>query len=600
VTARRAGVLVAFLASLAGFPCGCEKKEPEGVRFEDRSREAGIDFRHTDGSSGRYFIAETLASGVGLFDYDGDGDLDLYLVNGRPLPAGAPPADWAKDCTRGNALYRNDGAAPGAVPRFTDVTRQAGVEGTGFGVACCAGDYDGDGDLDLFVAQLEADVLYRNDGGSFRDVTAEAGVGDPAMGGGAAFGDYDRDGWLDLYVANYCREDYSEAARPPCTTNNVVHYCAPSTYPPVPDSLFRNRGNGTFEDASVSSGIRTPPPGRGMGVRFSDLDDDGYPDLYVANDGSANFLFQNLRNGAFQEIGLESGVAFDKHGDEQGSMGVDIADYDGDGRFDIFVTNYQKQTNAFYHNDGPAPGAGSEPGAGFPIFRDLVDSTRIGATSLPLVKWGTRFFDYDQDGTLDLFVANGHLEDRIALYDESSTYLQRNQLFRGTGGGVFREVTAEAGPGLAVLRSSRGAAFGDIDGDGDVDVAVLCSRDRPLLLMNEGRGHGGWIGLELRGKKPNLFAIGARAILRAGGRTWLDEVRSGGSYASQNSLRLHFGLGQTRTIDSLEVRWPDGTKESISGAVPGRVNRIEEGSGRAVEAKKAADGTARAPAKNAN
>jgi hypothetical protein len=561
---RRLLWAVAALPLLAAFP-GCERGKQPGVQFSDRAAEAGIAFHHTDGSSGRYWITETLASGVALFDYDGDGRLDIYFVNGRPLPPGSPPAAWARDSTPRNALYHQEGPGGGGLPHFKDVTEKAGVPGTGFGVGACVGDYDGDGHLDLFIAQLGPDLLYRNKGdGTFSDVTREAGVGDPALSACAAFGDLDGDGYLDLYLSNYCSEDFQKDE--PCLMNNVRHYCSPSTYQPVPDNLFMNNGNATFRDASDSSGIRKVKPGRGLGVVICDFDNDGFPDIYVANDGSENFLFHNLGNATFQNIGLESNVALDMNGDEQGSMGVDVADYDGDQLFDIVVTNFQKQANSLYHNEGNLS------------FQDLAMKSGISAVSLPWVKWGTRIFDYDNDGVLDLFVANGHMEDRIELYDQSTSYLQNNQLFRGRGDGTFEEVTRQSGPGLALRRSSRGAAFGDLDNDGDVDVVVLCSRDRPLLLMNDGGNRGNWVELELAGRPPNRFAIGARVTLVSGKRAYLSEVRSGGSYGSQNDLRLHFGLG-TGSVDRVEVRWPDRKTETVAGVRPRHLNRIVEGRG---------------------
>ncbi len=555
------GVLLALAA-------GCETRSKSPVVFEERSREAGIDFVHTDGSSGKYFITETLASGVGLFDYDGDGDLDIYFVSGRPLPTGAAPAESAKGATGRNALFRNEGAASGVLPKFTDVTAGAGVPGTGFGIACCAGDYDSDGDLDIFVTQLGPDVLYRNNGdGTFTDVTAQAGVGDPALGGCCAFGDIDLDGDLDLYVSNYCIEDLS--ASRPCLTNNVRHYCAPESYKEALHSLFVNNGDGTFRDVSESSGIRDPHAGRGLGVVFSDLNDDSYPEIFVANDSSENYLFLNRKNGTFQNIGLEAGIAFDLTGTEMGNMGVDIADYDGDGRLDIAVTTFQKQAKVIFRREGEKV-----------FFTDRAMQAGVAGSSLPWVSWGVKFFDYDHDGVLDLFIANGHLEDQIEKYDQSSTYLQQNKLYRGAGDGTFQDVSNNTGGGLLLKRSSRGAAFGDIDNDGDVDVVVLCSRDRPLLLINEGGNRAGnWTQLQLAGSAPNRFAIGARAMVRAGKRTWTGEVRSGGSYASQNDLRLHFGLGDVRSVDSVLVRWPSGKTETFAGVKPGRLNRIVEGKG---------------------
>jgi hypothetical protein len=571
--ASRIALSVGAALVLAAVLGGCGKKPAAQVAFQEKRAETGIEFWHTDGSSGQYFITETIASGVTLWDYDQDGRIDIYFPNGRPIPPGYP---WAKEATRRNALSRNEGNGPTGVPRFVDVTDKAGVPGTDFGVAGTAADYDGDGDLDLFVTQLGPDVLYRNRGdGTFEDVAKAAGVADPAFGGCAAFGDIDRDGWLDLYVCNYCYEDFNKPA--PCSTNGIQHYCAPNTFKGVPHSLFRNKGDGTFADLSETSNIRKYHMGKGLGVRFCDFDDDGYPEIYVANDGSQNFLFHNQCDLTFENIGLQAGCALDMNGDEMGSMGVDIADYDSDGKFDIVVMNYQKQAKVIYHNEGNL------------LFTEVGMKAGIAANSLPLVSWGTRFLDYDNDGILDLFIANGHLEDRIDLYDQSSTYLQQNQLFRGTGEGTFVEISNSAGPGLLLKNSHRGCAFGDIDSDGDTDIVVCCSRRQPLVLLNEGGNLGGnWVQILLTGTKPNLFAIGAKVTVRAGKRTQIQEVRTSSSYAGQDDPRLHFGLGSAGSIDRIEVRWPDGRTDVVTGASINKVNRIAQGRGLIAEGAKVA------------
>ncbi len=551
---------VTWLAFVLPAVSGCTPDPPRGAYFAGRAREAGLDFQHTDGSSGQSFIVETLASGVLLFDYDLDGDLDIYFPSGRALP----PTPETIAATR-NALYRNDGGL-----RFTDVTSKAGVPGTGFGIGGAAADYDGDGDLDLYLCQYGSNALYRNEGKAreyaFTEVIAEAGVDDDRFSAGAVFFDLDRDGDLDLYVSNYCAHDFTRSGL--CRTNGVPGYCPPSHYEPAGHSRFLNRGDGTFDNITASSGIEAGR-GRGMGVVATDLDDDGWLDLYVANDGSGNFLWHNQRNGTFKDIALDAGVALSADGDEQGSMGVDAADFNRDGRLDVFVTNYQKQLNALYRADAPG------------YFVDVGMGQGIGETCLPLVSWGTKWFDYDHDGWLDLFIANGHLEDNIHRYDQSSTYKQRNQLFRNTGGGVMLDVTDTAGEGLREVLSSRGAAFGDLDGDGDVDIVVSNSRERPSLLVNEG-AKGNWIILDLRGRK-NRFAVGARARMTAGSVSQIAEVHAGSSYVSQNDLRLHFGLGASRVVERAEIRWPEGHREVFVGLEAGRVHRIIEGSGTAVK-----------------
>ena len=555
-------LLVPILSCCLACEVGCRPDPASRFHFVESSVDAGIRFQHTDGSSGKYFIVETLASGVGLFDYDGDGDLDIYFLNGSGLPpVAANPQETSsalyRDALYRNALYRNDGDAT-----FTEVTRQAGVEGVGFSVGCCVGDYDGDGDLDLYVAGYGSNVLYRNNGKAsghtFTDVTAEARVDDSRFSAGCAFVDIDGDDDLDLYVSNYCEVDFETST--PCIHNGVPSYCAPARYKPVTDSLFLNLGNATFEDISDSSGI-TRTAKWGMGVLTTDHNGDGKVDIYVANDVSDNFLFENLDGLHFKNVALQAGVAMSSHGDEQGSMGVDAGDFNRDGRFDFLVTNYQKQLNALYVGDGA-------------LYSDLAMGQGLGNDCLPLVSWGTGFFDFDNDGWLDLFIANGHLEDRIDEYDESSTYRQKNQLFRNVEG-KFREIGSDAGPALAENMSSRGAAFGDIDNDGDVDIVICNSRERPSLLINESHSGRSWVQLELRGKK-NVFAIGARVVLVAEGNRHVREVRSGSSYVSQNDLRLHFGLGDATRVDRVEVRWPGGTTSHVENLEVRKLHVLRE------------------------
>jgi len=556
---RQAHSLVTSLtlaAGLAGWTgCDADSTPVAGAgtaglafAFTECAAERGISFLHTDGSSGQYYIVETLASGVGLFDYDNDGDLDLYLLNGRALPP-----DATGNTASRNALYENDGRG-----RFSDVTGSKGVPGVGFSVGCCVGDYDGDGDLDLYVTGFGHNVLYRNEGASqnyrFTDTTAEAGVDDTRFSAGCAFVDHDGDGDLDLYVSNYCEVDF--ASSKPCLNGTVPGYCAPGQYRPVHDSFFRNNGGGRFSDVSEETGIVTNPnapvtdPGHGpgpkwgMGVVACDFEGDGWPDIYVANDVSDNFLLRNTGTGAFEHVALELGAAVSTDGTEQGSMGVTAGDFDRDGGFDLLVTNYHKQLNALYHHEGEAG------------FADQALGKGLGESTLPKVSWGTRLFDADADGWLDLFIANGHLEDRIHEYDDSSEYKQRNQLFHNVLG-KFVEVTEQAGDGFGEKLSSRGAAFGDIDNDGDVDIVVCNSRANASLLINDRANKNSWVRLKLVGR-TNRFAIGARVAITAGGATQTGEVRSGGSYCSQSDLRLFFGLGDAKSIDSIEVRWPGG------------------------------------------
>ena len=536
---------------------GAAKSGPS-VQLTEGAEAAGIVFRHTDGSSGKYFIVETLASGVILFDFDLDGDLDIYFPEGRPLPP-SPEGNTSVS----NALYRNEGNR-----KFLDVTREKGVPGTGFGTGGAVGDYDGDGDLDLYVCQYGSNVLYRNNGAAsgftFTDVTKEARCDDTRFSAGACFFDLDNDGDLDLYVTNYCKEDLKSSN--PFYQGKSPRYFAPSHYAADGDSLFLNRGDGTYEDITQKSGVGAVEPGRGMGVLATDFNRDGWLDIYVANDGSENFLFKNLGNGTMQEIGVASGTALNADGDETGSMGVDAGDANRDGKLDIIVTNFQKQLNSLYES------AGNE------FFQDMAMRRGLGETCLPMVSWGVKLFDFDNDGWLDLFIANGHLEDHIAEYDQSSSYLQPSQLFRNTGAGVFKEISADAGPGLQIKKSSRGAAFGDLDNDGDVDIVVCNSRDRPSLLWNEGGNKKSWILLSVEGKK-NKFAIGAFVRITAGGVSQIAEVHAGSSYISQNDLRLHFGLDQAAVVDTVDVDWPGGGKETFKALPARQTHRIVEGTG---------------------
>jgi hypothetical protein len=574
---RRVQVLVTSLALGAGlvgwFGCGDDStpvgtvgNSSLGFAFTERAKARGITFRHTDGSSGQYYIVETLGSGVGLLDFDNDGDLDIYFLNGRSLPPTASGNAAAR-----NALYENDGNG-----HFSDVTDKKGVPGVGFSIGLCVGDYDGDGDLDIYVTGISRNVLYRNEGKAkgfaFTDATAEAGVEDTRFSAGCAFLDHDGDGDLDLYVSNYCEVDF--ATSKPCINGTYKGYCAPGQYKPVHDSFFLNEGNGKFRDISKEAGIITdsdlpvtdprhgPGPKWGMGIVVCDFDGDGWPDIYVANDVSDNFLLKNTGKGAFEHLGLELGAAVSTDGTEQGSMGVTAGDFDRDGGFDLLVTNYHKQLNALYHHEG-------DPG-----FSDQALGKGLGESTIPKVSWGTKLFDADADGWLDLFIANGHLEDNIRHYDDSSEYEQKNQLFRNVNG-KFVEIGDQAGSALQEKLSSRGAAFGDIDNDGDIDIVVCNSRGAPSLLINERSNTNSWVRLKLVGKK-NLFAIGARVTITAGGATQTDEIRSGGSYCSQNDLRVFFGLGDAKKIDSIEVRWPGGETKVYEGLDVDRQHELAE------------------------
>ena len=518
------------------------------ITFRDATAESGIDFVHDDGSRGKRYLMENIASGLGFIDMEGDGDLDIYLLNGAPAGASGKP----------NTLWRNDGKG-----RFTDATGESGdAADTGYAMGCAVADFDNDGDEDIYLTNYGRNRLLRNDGrGRFTDAGEEAGVDDPGFGAGCSFLDFDRDGWLDLYLSNYLQ--FAPADHSPCRIAGVPVYCDPRTYPPQPDRLYRNRGDGTFEDVSDEAGI-SRKTGYGMGTVCSDFDGDGWVDIFVGNDVLGNFLFRNLGNGTFREIALPAGVAYDEFGDPQGTMGTNVGDYDNDGILDILVTTYQNQANTLYR------------GRGNNRFQDVTLATGIGTGSLPLVTWGCGFADFDHDGTREVFVAAGHLQDTVEEYNGASTYRQRNQLFAWRSG-RFADITARSGAALRVEESSRGAVFGDIDNDGDIDIVVQNARARPSLLENRSENPHHWTLVKLQGTGSNRSAIGARVRLTAGGRTQVDEVRAGRGYQGADDLRLHFGLGSSDRIDHLEIRWPGGNEEIHTDLPANRILHLTEG-----------------------
>ena len=523
------------------------------VRFTDVSGSTGLaSFLNISGSPSKDFIVESIGNGVALFDYDNDRDLDALFVNGSTLTKATNHPMVA--------LYRNDG------DRFTDVTAATGLTKSGWGSGVCVADYDNDGFEDVYVTAYGPNVLWRNiDGRSF---VATTQARDPRWSTGCAFGDYDRDGDVDLFVANFVRfvpgKVPTRGKRSLCRFENIEVFCGPRGLPGEPDALYRNQGNGTFADVTKATNI-VDPGYYGFGVLFSDLDDDGWPDIYVANDSTPNLFFQNRRDGTFSERALQSGLAVSADGREQAGMGVDAGDVNGDGRLDLVTTNFAQDYTTLYLNHGDA------------LFVDSSLRSGLIAAMGPYLGWGVGFVDVDNDGLLDLFIANGHVYPDVARTG-TSTYRQRNQLLRNVGRGQYRLITTEVGGPLLLEQSSRGAAFGDVDNDGDIDILVSAIDDRPLLLRNDSTG-GHWITLRLVGVRGNRSAIGAKVVIETGARRQTVEVRSGGSYMSHNDMRAHFGLGAATKVDRLTIRWPDGNSETTDSLSVDRFYVAREGGG---------------------
>ena len=528
------------------------------ILFNDVTAQTGIKFVHTDGGSGNFYVMETVTAGLALFDYDGDQDIDIYFLNSSDLK------QTAGNAKEKNALYRNDGDW-----KFSDVTEQSGLGDTGYGLGVAVADYDNDGDRDLYLNNHGPNVLYRNNGdGTFTDVTIQTGVGNgDQMGAGTCFLDMDKDGDLDLYVSNYLKFSYDKHVV--STAGNIPKYMGPPYYPPTSDTLYRNNGDGTFTDVSDEAGI-SRYLGAGMGMVCSDYDGDGDTDIFIANDiSNGSFLFKNDGTGKFDEIGLLAGIAYDLHGDEQGSMGVDVGDYNNDGIFDFYVTSYQRQLATLYK------------GLGNDAFEDVTRITGAGAGTLTNVTWGNSFVDFDNDGDRDIFVACGHLQPNIEKYDDNSTYFQTNVLLMNTGDGKFVDVSDESGPGMKVKLSSRGAGFDDLDNDGDVDVVILNSRREPTILRNDSSSKGHWLQVRLKGVKTNRDGIGASVKVVAGDLILIDEVHSGRGYQSHYGVRLYFGLGSLKKIDRVEVHWIGGNIEVIKEIPVDQCVTIVEGGGKA-------------------
>lgn len=519
--------------------------------FVDVTQSSGIDFVHTDGKGGLRFIVQTVVAGLATFDYDGDGFVDIYFLNGAPNPGSK------FDTAPTNALYRNNGDWT-----FTDVTDQAGVGDAGYGLGVVTGDYDNDGDQDIYVNNFGPNVLYRNNGdGTFTDVTLEAGTQCDKVGGGAAFLDVEGDGDLDLYVANYV--DFTYENNVVDKIGDVEFSSGPKSYDPVPDVLFRNNGDGTFTNISEESGV-SKVVGPGMGLVSTDYDDDGDPDIFVCCDYAANLLFRNDGEGHFEEVALLAGTAYDSLGNANGSMGVDVGDYNQDGKLDFYMTVFTGEQSTLYENIGGG------------IFQDMSKPSGASASTLPHVKWGTTFADFDNDTDEDLFVACGHFWINARNVDDRTAVRVPNAYLENNGKGRFTDVSRHSGSGMAVLESSKGAAFDDLDNDGDLDVVILNANAPPTLLRNDLNSTARSVQISLVGNESNRDGVGAKVVLRTSAGQQQREARRGRGYQSSYGDRLHFGLGDAK-IESIRVRWPNGKEQEIEDPPAAKFLRITEG-----------------------
>jgi hypothetical protein len=545
--------ILALLFSEARFKAA-PQEAPGGVQFTDVTAAARITFKHVNGAFGKKYLPETMGSGAVFLDYDADGWPDIFLVNSTSWPGHGAPAY--------PALYHNNQNGT-----FTDVTKAAGLAVEMYGMGAAAADYDNDGKVDLYVTALGPNRLFRNlGGGKFADVTAKAGVGDPGFSTSAVFFDYDRDGKLDLYVANYVTWSIEKDLF--CTLDGKSKsYCTPESYKGQSGTLYRNRGDGTFEDVTEKAGLKNPSA-KGMGVALLDFDGDGWPDLFIANDTQPNRLYRNNGNGTFTDVAVAAGVAFGETGVARAGMGVDAADYDGSGRPSLVIGNFSNEMLGLYHNEGKG------------LFIDEAPSSSVGQASLLTLTFGCFFFDYDLDGRPDIFATGGHVADDISAVQPKVTYAQAPHLFRNLGQKRFEDVVPKIGPSLARKLVGRGAAYADIDNDGDLDLLVATNGGPAYLLRNDGGNKNGFLRVKAVGAGSNRDGIGAKVTLTLadGGKPW-SLVRSGSSYCSQSELPLTFGLGALKKVEAIEVVWPNGKVEKLPGVAGNRLITVEEGKG---------------------
>ncbi len=524
--------------------------------FREWGKSSGIDFKLTSGTPGKHYIIESITGGVALFDYNNDGLLDIYLVNGSTIEAERSNTNTAED-----KLFRNNGDGT-----FTDVTRQAGLGDRRWTMGVAIADVNNDGFDDIYITNYGANRLYLNNGdGTFRDFTEESGTGITGWSSGAAFADYDGDGNLDLYVSQYLDFDFQHLPADSliCRYLDIPVQCGPRGLTPAHGRLLHNRGGGRFEDVTVKSGIGKAPPAYGLGVVWGDYDDDGRPDLFVGNDSLPAYLFHNDGNGMFTEVALPAGVALREDGREQADMGVDFGDFDNDGKLDLIVTTFSEDYKTLFHNDG----------AGH--FTDVTRSAGLVQPTWNLLSWGVQFVDLNNDGYLDIVMANGHVYPEVDRHKLATTYRQRPSYFLNLKNGRFKDAGADAGPAFQRAEAGRGLAIGDLNNDGAMDIVISNLDAQPTIIRNPG-GPGHWILLKLTGTVSNRDAVGARVSVKAGGLTQIREVKSGGSYQSHSDFRVHFGLGAADIVDELTVRWPTGKTQTLKHVKTNQILKIEE------------------------
>jgi hypothetical protein len=541
--------------SITGVIAVTSLRAQSNVTFENVAKAVGITFTHVNGASAEKYLVETMGSGAAFLDYDNDGWLDLFVVDGGSVAA-------AGKSTARHRLFHNEGQG-----LFKDVTAASGIVHRDYGMGACAGDVDGDGRTDLYITNYGPNALYRNSGnGAFTDVTRVAGVGLDGWSTSCAFVDVDRDGDLDLFITNYLDAPISK--NPFCgdPQRRIRVYCHPLNYTGLPSVLYRNDGKGVFTDVSGEAGI-AKFVGNGLGVAVGDYDDDGAPDVFVANDAVPNFLFHNDGKGRFNEVALAAGVAVGRDGKARAGMGTEFADYNGDGRLDLVVTNHEFETHSLFRNDGKGS------------FSDASVEAGIASPTLPFVGFGVAFFDADNDRTLDMAIVNGHVIDNTAVFRPGSTHAQRRLLFQNANGRRFAEVSRQSGPGFAAQTVGRTLLAGDIDNDGDVDLVVTNNGGPVEVLRNNAGRERHALVVRVAGVRSNRNGIGARITLTAQGRAQMREVKSGSSYLGQNDLRVHFGLGDATRVERIDVRWPTGDVETLRDVVADQIVTVTEGKG---------------------